>query len=347
MKKKIGIISIVAVVLIVCIVAAVLVLGNKNSIATVNGEKITEKDFAMYQLTVEYSMMSQAGISSQDQANAFWTTTEIEGKSAGTIAKERAMEQAVLVTVLCQKAKDMGIVLTDEEKVQITQQIESDIADIGGREKFEERLEEIGTDMDSYKKFMESELVVRKFHEVINTLPEYSVTEEQAKELIKNTYIKAKHILLTTVDELNLPYTDEEKLAVKAQIDDLYQKIKNGADFDELMVAYSQDPGLMTSPDGYVFGKGQMVAEFENAAYALEIGEVSEPVETSYGYHIIKREEVTITDEDVASYLETEMQILKNQKLTGAYEEWRGAADIKIDQGKLVEIPLATMRAGL
>lgn len=347
MKKKIGIIAIVAVILIVCVVAAVLVLGNKSSVATVNGEKITEEDFAMYQLTIEYNMMSQAGISSQEQANVFWTTTEIEGKSAGTIAKERAMEQAVLLTVLCQKAKEMDITLTDEEKAEISQQIESDIADIGGREKFEERLKEIGTDMDSYKKFMETQLLVNKLHEVISTMPEYTVTEDQARELIKTTYIKAKHILLTTMDETGQPYSEEEKLAVKTQADDLYQQITNGADFDKLMSQYSQDPGLMTSPDGYVFGKGQMVAEFEDTAYALNVGEVSAPVETSYGYHIIKREEVTITDEDVESYLDMEMQILQNKKLTDAYDQWKGAANIKIDQDKLVAIPLATMRAGL
>lgn len=59
--------------------------------------------------------------------------------------------------------------------------------------------------------------------------------------------------------------------------------------FDEMMLAYGQDPGVEQNPNGYTFGEGQMVDEFYEGTRALEIGEISEPVRTSYGYHIIMR----------------------------------------------------------
>ncbi|MBR2477164.1 MAG: peptidylprolyl isomerase [Clostridia bacterium] len=343
-KKKIIIATVAILLVIAGVVTAVVMLGNKDVVATVNGEKITKEDYAMYLFNFEYSVISQVGISSQEEANAFWTTTEIEGKSAGDIAKERAMEQAVNTTIICQKAKEMGISLTEEEKAQINQQIEMSITNMGGREKFEEHLKDIGTDMDAYKKYIEYEALAGKFVETMAAMPEYTVTEDQAREHIRTTYIKAKHILISTMDEFQQPYSEEEKAAAKAQADEIYQQIMNGADFDALMNQYSQDPGLLTSPDGYIFGKGRMIAEFEDAAYTLQVGQVSAPVETSYGYHIIKREEVVITDELIEENLAWEMQYLPIRKQEEAFEQWKAASNIQIDQNKIATITLSTLK---
>ncbi|MFC1598307.1 peptidylprolyl isomerase [Patescibacteria group bacterium] len=82
----------------------------------------------------------------------------------------------------------------------------------------------------------------------------------------------------------------------KAEADQLYQDIINSEEkpFSEFATEHSDDPG--SGADGGMlgsFGKGVMVQEFEDAAFALEIGEVSEPVKTAFGYHIIK-----VTDKD-------------------------------------------------
>ena len=70
---------------------------------------------------------------------------------------------------------------------------------------------------------------------------------------------------------------------------ELLDRIKQGEDFDKLMYEYTEDPGTKNNPNGYTFQRGVMVKEFEDAAFALSINEVSDVVKSIYGYHIIKR----------------------------------------------------------
>ncbi len=84
--------------------------------------------------------------------------------------------------------------------------------------------------------------------------------------------------------------TDAEKLAVKAKIDSIYSCILNGESFEELAKSFSQDP--KTAREGGKlppFGRNYMVKAFEEVAYSLPDGAISQPVETQYGYHIIKK----------------------------------------------------------
>ena len=116
---------------------------------------------------------------------------------------------------------------------------------------------------------------------------------------------RAKHILLLTKNMQEYEYDaegkaigylplDEETIAQKkALADDLHAKLENSSDpvtlFDNLMNEHSEDSGLAANPDGYTTYKGQMVPEFENTALSLKDGEISQVVESDYGYHIILR----------------------------------------------------------
>ena len=68
----------------------------------------------------------------------------------------------------------------------------------------------------------------------------------------------------------------------------VYNRIKKGEDFDTLMNEFTEDPGIAQNPDGYTFKKGELVSAFEEKAYSMNVGDVSEPVLSEYGYHIIK-----------------------------------------------------------
>lgn len=96
-----------------------------------------------------------------------------------------------------------------------------------------------------------------------------------------DSMMSAKHILIKS---------DSEKTKdPKGLAEEILAKIKKGEDFDKLMKEYNEDPGETEA--GYTFGPGEMVSEFENATKALDINAVSDIVQTSYGYHIIKRVE--------------------------------------------------------
>jgi peptidyl-prolyl cis-trans isomerase C len=83
--------------------------------------------------------------------------------------------------------------------------------------------------------------------------------------------VRASHILVKTENEAN----------------NILNKIKTGSDFAELAKAHSDCPSARKGGDLGYFSKGQMVKEFENTAFTLQRGQVSDPVKTQFGYHII------------------------------------------------------------
>ncbi len=90
--------------------------------------------------------------------------------------------------------------------------------------------------------------------------------------------------------------TDSMKLATKVKIDSVYLALQNGADFSELAKTESQDPGSAKNGGELPwFGHGRMVPQFDKIAFELGVGEMSEPFETNYGYHIIKKLEARPT----------------------------------------------------
>ena len=95
---------------------------------------------------------------------------------------------------------------------------------------------------------------------------------DNEKEFVNNEMVRASHILVDSEDLAN---------DIKKQLDD-------GADFAELAKKHSSCPSKEIGGDLGYFNRGKMVKEFEDASFALNIGEISEPVKTQFGYHIIK-----------------------------------------------------------
>jgi peptidyl-prolyl cis-trans isomerase D len=98
--------------------------------------------------------------------------------------------------------------------------------------------------------------------------------------------VDVRHILLKTTDKSP---ADEAK--VKAKAEDIEKQLKAGANFADLAKKYSEDPGAAQTGGEYKgVTRGQMVPEFEQAAFSLKPGQISDPVKTTYGYHIIQVE---------------------------------------------------------
>ena len=103
---------------------------------------------------------------------------------------------------------------------------------------------------------------------------------------------RASHILLTTRDPATgTELSDDKKAAKRKDIDGLLKRARAGEDFAKLATQYSEDPGSKDKGGEYKFPRGQMVPEFEAAAFSLKTNQISDVVTTSYGYHIIKLNE--------------------------------------------------------
>lgn len=130
-----------------------------------------------------------------------------------------------------------------------------------------------------------------------------SLTQEPTEAEIKAYYdqnmesvfafdgVRAKHVLIMPEADKDGKISDKAWKEAETKAKKVYDLAKKGNDFDSLIAEYNQDPGVEENPDGYTFTKGQMVKEFEDKCYSMEVGEISEPVKTTYGYHIIKLEE--------------------------------------------------------
>jgi peptidyl-prolyl cis-trans isomerase C len=116
--------------------------------------------------------------------------------------------------------------------------------------------------------------------------------------------VRASHILIK-VD----PKADESQRAeARKQIEEIKRKLQEGEDFATLAKSFSQSPSGARGGDLGYFRRGEMVGPFEEAAFALKPGEVSDPVETTFGYHLIrvidKKPETTIPYEDIKDRIE-------------------------------------------
>jgi len=112
---------------------------------------------------------------------------------------------------------------------------------------------------------------------------------DQTKEAVgPDGLIRPAHILM----HLSQKATDAEQQQAKVRIDSIYEALKGGADFEELARKLSQDPGSARNGGvlGWV-GRNQLVKEFEDAAFALQPGEMSQPVLSPFGWHIILMKE--------------------------------------------------------
>ncbi|MGB9749382.1 MAG: peptidylprolyl isomerase [Caldisericia bacterium] len=203
---------------------------------------------------------------------------------------EQIKEEYINSAVVEEYAKRNNIKPTDDE---IKQQVDKEIENIKSGFKSEEEYKK-AVEASKYKTEEALREEIKKYVmpdilEAKSLAPIYSqikVTDTDALNYFNEvTQVRARHILIK-VDEGADEKTVNEK---KALAEELRQRILKGEDFAKLAKEYSEDPGSKDNGgDLGFFSKGQMVKEFENAAFSLKPGEISEVIKTQYGFHIIQ-----------------------------------------------------------
>jgi peptidyl-prolyl cis-trans isomerase C len=141
-----------------------------------------------------------------------------------------------------------------------------------------------------------------------------AIYDEKVKNLAPQEEVRARHILVKTEDE-----------AKKVS-----EELRAGKDFDEVAKSHSQGKDGESGDLGY-FARGQMVKPFEDAAFALEKGKISDPVQTEYGWHVLKVEDKR--NREPPSFDEVKDQItssLINTKLQSTIQDLRSNGKIDV-----------------
>ncbi|HZJ99557.1 MAG TPA: peptidylprolyl isomerase [Tissierellaceae bacterium] len=204
------------------------------------------------------------------------------------------------------EAKDINI--SDEE---IEEDLEKMKEFYGSEEALENDLITYGLTLDDVKNNIKSNLEIELLLE-----PYIEITDEEMKD-----YFEANKASFDQVEEVRASHilveTEEEALEVKGKLDD-------GDDFADLAKEYSSDTANSESGGdlGY-FDRNKMVDEFSEAVFAMEIGAISDPVQTNFGYHIIKLDDIVEAKEAVyEENTETIKDIIFQQKAQEAYMVW-------------------------
>jgi parvulin-like peptidyl-prolyl isomerase len=232
------------------------------------------------------------------QAQATYEAREQEFPAAGT--PEFAQLRNALVRSLVEQAQfeiaaeELDITVTDAELQTRLDELKEEFFE-GDDAKYQDELEKQGLTEEQVLKDLRTRMLSEKIFEQITSEVEVSDADIQAyydenvAQFEQPASREVRHILVKN----------------KAKADDIHAQLENGGDFAKLAKQFSQDPASAEEGGKFVAQKGATVAPFDKVAFDLETGELSEPVKTQFGWHII---EAVADVEDAATQPLTEVE---------------------------------------
>ena len=241
--------------------------------ATVNGSPILKSEY-------------DAEVTRLDRQIAMTGRTLDDKEMSGM--KQKILDNLVGRELLKQEADKKAI---KSDAAEVDAQMENLKKRFGTEEEYQGTLKKMNLTEESLKKQFSSEIVLRKLLEQ-EVASKIVLEPNEAKEFYDSNpevfkapeMIRASHILVKV--EQNA--TPEEKAKALEKMKGIQKKIQDGADFAQVAKEVSDCPSKENGGDLDFFQKGQMVGPFETAAFSLKPGQVSDIVETEFGYHLIK-----------------------------------------------------------
>lgn len=267
-------------------------INEEGIVATVNDKSITQEEFD--ETLNSYKMM----VESQYGAGA-WETEVAEGQTMGSYYESSLLDNMILELLMVEAAEKEGISITDEE---LHTQVDEFKAYFETDEEYQTFLEEKAMSEEYLQNALKKEYLINHFlsAKIENLEPTDDELQTIFDDLKLNEQVRARHILVATEDE------------AKAVI----ERINSGEKFDDLAKELSIDTGSgANGGDLDYFSYTDMVQPFSESAFSLEIGEVSEPVQSEFGYHIIE-----VTDKKVDETINLEV---KKAELTEYYKSYK------------------------
>ena len=295
---------------------------------TVNGETISDEDIAME--VSRLMQMRSRGINPQDL------------ESARRGMRKEASTNVVNRMLLKQEVHRQKIEIPEE---QVTERFTMIKEDFGSEEVFKARIERMNMTEDDLRHEVELGLAMEQLIEIQTA--QLGDPSDQEIEAYYNEHIdrysepdkiRASHILI----KVNPADDDQVRTEKRAQAEEILGKAKEGANFAQLAVEHSECPSKERGGDLDFFSRGMMVKEFENAVFALDVGGLSDIVETQFGYHIIKmtdrKEARVVPFAEVQQRVAADFGNERRQRTINDYlDNLRAAAKIEFLDSTLVE----------
>jgi peptidyl-prolyl cis-trans isomerase C len=200
----------------------------------------------------------------------------------------KALDQLVTYTVLSQEIRARKVAVTDAEIDSNLKQMQTQFPN---EQEFKKALDARGMTLEKLRSDARIDMSINKMMEAeVSTAP--PPTDPQVREFYdknpdkfkQEESVRASHILIKVDEKADAA----AKKKARAEIDSLLKQLNAGADFAELAKKHSQDGSAAQGGDLNFFSKGQMVPAFDQVAFSLKPGQLSDVVTTQFGYHIIK-----------------------------------------------------------
>jgi len=257
------------------------------------------------------------------------------------VEKLREVDAAQLVQVF----KDNAVALSEKKlmlaaaqaaKIKVADaEVDSILAmqyaQIGGKEKFINYLNNVNISLKALQNDIRDNILINKYIEE-KLSDSMKVTDADVEQFYKSADQSStvRHILLLTQGK-----SDQEKMAAYEKINGLLLRARQGENFETLAKQYSEDPGSKSNGGLYRdIRRGDMVKPFEEAAFTVPVGQISDIIETQYGFHILKvieRKKETRPLEKVRRELEEQVKMAKQGTVLSQHiEKLKTEAEFKI-----------------
>jgi foldase protein PrsA len=270
-----------------------------------------------------------SGVVTQEQYDQIWKQAEAQYKSQqgapafpspGTSQYKQL--RASIVNYLVQneiirnKAADMGVTVTDKQLQARMKQI---VQQVGGQKKLDKLLKQQAVTETQLEQQLKAQMLQDAVQQKVYA--GIKVTQAQIEKYFNDSANKSQFNVAESVDARHiLVKTKAQAEKVRA----LLVADNSDANWKKVAKQYSTDPGTKNNGGSLGnFTKGRMVKPFENAAFSLKVNEISKPVKTQYGYHIIEVTKKTAASKQTLEQAKSTIeQQLKYQEQSTAWQKW-------------------------
>jgi parvulin-like peptidyl-prolyl isomerase len=261
---------------------------------------------------------------------------DVGGVSAEEALKSAVLENAVQVRAVENKYAELGFDFEAHSADAYEEMLQESFAYYGGEESLRKMLKADGLDYRVFERQQRAAVMADVLEYELFQGPNapYAVTEDEMRAAYEANYARVKHILLPTSDENAQPLTEEARAERKALGESLLARMRAGEDMDALIEELGEAPYAQADGEAYLFARGEADSVFEEAAFSLAPGEISELAESRYGFHIIKRYPLEY-GADYEEIAESLRQTARSEKMGALMKEWTESAEVEIFEERI------------